>query len=116
MSAKPQSRMTPHTRAMAIIERSRVFDDTQPQHKWPVDWATRPRESVDLRKLGVEIERHLRDALKQEREACAMIADNQAQEFLSPRYATGQPASTMAERFACKTIADAIRHRDEIAS
>lgn len=53
----------------------------------------------------------LREALRTEREACAKIADAKAIEYLSPKYATGQPLSSLSERFACKQIAEAIRAR-----
>ena len=46
-----------------------------------------------------------------EREACAKIAETKAQDYLSPEYATGQPFSSHAERFACKQVAEAIRAR-----
>jgi hypothetical protein len=47
--------------------------------------------------------------VKDERERCAKLADNKAVEFLSPEYATGQPLSSFAERFACTQVAEAIR-------
>lgn len=42
-------------------------------------------------------------------EACAKVAEEQAAQFLSPQYATGQPLSSFPERFACGACADAIR-------
>ena len=51
----------------------------------------------------------LREALRTAREACARVAEAKAQDYLSPEYATGQPFSSHAERFACKQIAEAIR-------
>ena len=42
-------------------------------------------------------------------EECAKVAEAQAQEFLSPEYATGQPLSSFQERFACGQVASAIR-------
>ena len=53
----------------------------------------------------------LRQIAHDEREACAKIAEEQAQVFLSPEYATDQPISSIGERFACKQIAAAIRSR-----
>ena len=49
----------------------------------------------------------------EEREACAKVAEATGQEFLSPEYATGQPLSSFAERFACDQVAKAIRQRNE---
>ena len=46
-----------------------------------------------------------RDAI----EACARIAEKERDGFLSPQYATGQPLSSLMERFACDQIARAIR-------
>lgn len=51
------------------------------------------------------------EAIAAEREACAQVAEAKAQDYLSPQYATGQPLSSFAERFACKQIAKAIRER-----
>jgi len=42
-------------------------------------------------------------------EECAAICEQQAQDFLSPQYATGQPISSIQERFACAECATAIR-------
>jgi hypothetical protein len=42
-------------------------------------------------------------------EECAQIAEAQAQEFLSPRYAANQPFGSICERFACDEVAKAIR-------
>lgn len=54
---------------------------------------------------------HIAHAIKAEREACAKVAEAKAQDYLSPEYATGQPFSSHAERFACKQVAEAIRAR-----
>lgn len=48
-------------------------------------------------------------AVMAERERCAGVAEQQAQEFLSPQYAVGQPSSSFNERFACSEVAKAIR-------
>lgn len=61
---------------------------------------------------AAEIER-LRAALSQEREACAKVAEDLAQVYLSPQYATGQPMSSFVERHVCGQIAVAIRARGE---
>lgn len=42
-------------------------------------------------------------------EECAKVCEQQAQVFLSTDYAVAQPLSSLQERFACKTCADAIR-------
>ena len=44
-----------------------------------------------------------------ERERCVGVAVQQAQEFLSPDYAEGQPLASFSERFACDEVAKAIR-------
>lgn len=46
-----------------------------------------------------------------ENEACAQVAEAGTRIFLSPEYATNQPISSVAERIACKAVADAIRAR-----
>lgn len=48
-------------------------------------------------------------AIRETTEAAAKLADQQAQDFLSPEYATGQPLSSLQERFACRQIAKALR-------
>ena len=53
----------------------------------------------------------IEQALNAEREACVEVAEAQAQVFLSPEYATNQPISSVAERMACRAVADAIRTR-----
>lgn len=55
--------------------------------------------------------RAFQQAINLEREACAKVPEAKAQDYLSPQYATGQPLSSHAERFACKQIAEAIRAR-----
>jgi hypothetical protein len=42
-------------------------------------------------------------------EEAALIADHQQIVFRSDEYAVGQPASSWAERFACKLVAEKIR-------
>lgn len=51
------------------------------------------------------------DLVAGEREACAKVAEAKATDYRAPEYATGQPLSSFAERFACKQIAEAIRAR-----
>lgn len=48
-------------------------------------------------------------AIAAERERCAMICEQQAEAFKSPEYASGQPLSSVSERFACGCCAEAIR-------
>lgn len=48
-------------------------------------------------------------AILAERERCAKVCEAAAKQFLSPEYATGQPLSSFAERFACDTCAEGIR-------
>jgi hypothetical protein len=57
---------------------------------------------------------HAEAARIEEREACALVADENARTFLSPEYATNQPLSSFQERFACKQIAIGIRARGEV--
>ena len=106
MDASLKSEMSPQSRAMAIVERSRCFDDSQPQHKWPVDWATRPNASVDLGKLAAALEQHLTDAIAQEREACAGAAE---------QYLENGDGTKVDEeqRWTAETIALDIRGRTE---
>ena len=49
-----------------------------------------------------------------EREACAQVCEELRDSFLSPQYATGQPMSSIRERFAAGRCAEAIRARGEI--
>ncbi len=46
-------------------------------------------------------------------ERCAKVCEEQARDFLSPEYATGQPISSINERFACDECAAAIRKLGE---
>lgn len=48
-----------------------------------------------------------------ERERCAKVCEQQAQEFLSPQYASNQPLGSLTERFACDECASAIRNPPE---
>ena len=69
---------------------------------------------IIIREHRAEIDRleaELQAAVAAEREACATVAEAKAQDYLSPEYATGQPFSSHAERFACKQVAEAIRTR-----
>jgi len=67
------------------------------------------RDTLVYDLTDAEIEALLRPILAAERERCAGVAEQQAQEFLSPNYAVGQPWSSFSERFACDEVAKAIR-------
>lgn len=43
------------------------------------------------------------------RERAALACEDRAKAFLSPEYATGQPFSSLSERFACAKCAEAVR-------
>jgi hypothetical protein len=73
-------------------------------------WGMQPTR-IDATEFIRTIAESFDECIKQEREACAKVAEDQAQEFLSPEYATGQPLSSHSERFACKAVAAAIRAR-----
>lgn len=50
------------------------------------------------------------DAVRREAlEAAVRIAERTRDQFLSTQYATNQPLGSFSERFACDTVADAIR-------
>jgi len=49
-------------------------------------------------------------------EEAAQICERQAIDFLSPEYATGQPISSIQERFACTECASAIRAASDSSS
>lgn len=51
----------------------------------------------------------LRTAEREAYERAAKCAEQVANDFLSPQYATPQPIGSIQERFACKTVANAIR-------
>ena len=53
----------------------------------------------------------LRDAVAAEREACAKACEKLIDTFSSSQYKTGQPWSSIGERFAVSSCADAIRAR-----
>jgi hypothetical protein len=55
----------------------------------------------------------LRSVVLAEREACAKVCEEQQNIFASPRYATGQPMSSIRERFAAGQCAAAIRARGD---
>mgnify|MGYP001568289272 CR=1 FL=1 len=59
----------------------------------------------------IAYEMGLEEGAENEREAILKIIEEQEQAFLSPQYAVNQPLSSLAERFACKQIAAAIRAR-----
>jgi len=48
-----------------------------------------------------------------EREACAKVCEELIDTFSSSQYKTGQPWSSIGERFAVSSCADAIRARSE---
>lgn len=48
-------------------------------------------------------------AKAEQREADALICENEKLAFLSPRYAANQPIGSLMERFACDECAAAIR-------
>ena len=52
-------------------------------------------------------------AAEKERESCAKVCESLRNSFLSPRYATGQPISSIRERFAAGRCAELIRARSE---
>ena len=51
------------------------------------------------------------EAQAEEREACARACEGQIKIFLSPQYKTGQPMSSLGERHAVASCAEAIRAR-----
>lgn len=53
----------------------------------------------------------IRKAVEEEREECAKACEAEAKAFLSPEYSTGQPFSSLQERFGCTQCASAIRSR-----
>jgi hypothetical protein len=53
-------------------------------------------------------------AVKDEREACATVCEKLIDTFSSSQYKTGQPWSSIGERFAVSSCADAIRARGEV--
>jgi hypothetical protein len=59
------------------------------------------------------LERFAELVRQDEREKCAKECEKQSKVFLSLRYSTGQPWSTIKERFAAKQCAAAIRGRTE---
>jgi hypothetical protein len=69
-----------------------------------------------LRRQHAEIERlkaERDEAVKAEREACAKACEKLIDTFSSSQYKTGQPWSSIGERFAVSSCADAIRARGE---
>jgi hypothetical protein len=52
-------------------------------------------------------------AVAVEREACAKVCEELRDSFLSPQYPTGQPMSSIRERFAAGRCAEVIRARSE---
>ena len=49
-------------------------------------------------------------------EEAAKACEDQRTAFLSPQYATGQPVSSISERFACTECANAIRNLKDKAN
>jgi hypothetical protein len=58
-----------------------------------------------------ELERFAALVRADEREACAKVCEGQIKIFLSPQYKTGQPMSSLGERHAVASCAEAIRAR-----
>jgi len=62
-----------------------------------------------LTEKNVELSRAQADVRAATIEECAKVADAKAEMFLSPRYTVNQPMGSFSERFACETVAEAIR-------
>jgi hypothetical protein len=78
----------------------------------PTGWPW-PGDDPALSALRSEAQREgLAGRLAELREVCAKVAEQEALDFLSPEYATGQPLSSFAERFACEQVAKEIRALD----
>lgn len=60
---------------------------------------------IDVSHIASAIRNASNDAL----EEAAKVAETCRDEFLSPQYATPQPIGSVAERFACSKVAEAIR-------
>ena len=61
--------------------------------------------------IDPELERFAALVRADEREACAKVCEGQIKIFLSPQYKTGQPMSSLGERHAVASCAEAIRAR-----
>ena len=61
--------------------------------------------------LNAMLERFAALVRADEREACAKVCEGQIKIFLSPQYKTGQPMSSLGERHAVASCAEAIRAR-----
>lgn len=53
-------------------------------------------------------------AIQQTTELAIKEVEQYQQDFLSPQYATGQPASSFGERFACDEIIHSLRRGDHL--
>lgn len=96
-----------------------IFEHPYPDYAYlDVDGETSEKRWFGTKGMGVGyvhedcVAEMVEAAVKAEREACAKLADDAAVSYLSPEYATGQPLSSMGERFACGHIAIAIRDRN----
>lgn len=88
-----------------------------PAPKGTPDWA-RVRRSLECELFAKALPTILAsldtEAVKAETiEQCARVCEEQQAIFASEKYATGQPASSSGERFACGICAAAIRARKE---
>jgi hypothetical protein len=54
--------------------------------------------------IGAALLAEREKATQAERERCQQVCRQVEQDFLSPEYATPQPASSFAERFACREV------------
>lgn len=65
--------------------------------------------AIAARMMRDAIPAALRDVERETLERAAQVAETCRDEFLSPQYATPQPIGSVAERFACSKVAEAIR-------
>ena len=66
----------------------------------------------DLQQEAADELQALMNAVAAEREACALACELQIKIFMSPQYKTGQPLSSLGERHAAASCAEAIRARE----
>lgn len=66
---------------------------------------------VFMNYLTMVWDKRLQEEREAEREACAKVCEEVRDVFASPRYATGQPLSSIRERFAAGQCVEAIRAR-----
>lgn len=65
----------------------------------------------DLQQEAADELETLMNAVAEEREACALACELQVKIFMSTQYKTGQPLSSLGERHAAASCAEAIRAR-----